>query len=223
MVTASPSILGGSFRQCRSACPSDESSRPPCSRRRSWPAAAPISRRTSQAGLGAATPGQPAGIPGQRRRPGVLRDGFLGAHRAVAGDARPAGPVAEAVFAIHLHRRRPCRRARHARIQSRARRPPRQRGARLHDRARASPPTGCARSPTARSGRSPSATTSPAGRRTAARSPCSTPAAEPIRAQICRKRPARRGGPLHFHICVEVWPNCSCGCRKHPIARSLDP
>ena len=41
----------------------------------------------------------------------------------------------------------------------------------------ASRPTACARSPTARSGRSRCATTSPAGRRTAARSRCSTRAA----------------------------------------------
>ncbi len=79
---------------------------------------------------------------------------------------------------IAVHHRRPCRRARHPRIQHRARRAPRAGGARLPGLARHRRPTACARSPTARSARSRCVTTSPAGRRTAARSRCSTPAPE---------------------------------------------
>ncbi len=52
------------------------------------------------------------------------------------GDARQAGAVAAALQPLHLHDRRPCRRARHARIQHRARRPPRPDGARLSGVAR---------------------------------------------------------------------------------------
>ena len=47
-----------------------------------------------------------------------------------------AGAVAAALFAGDVHRRRPCRRARHARIQHRPRRPARRRRPRVHDRAR---------------------------------------------------------------------------------------
>ena len=43
-------------------------------------------------------------------------------------------PVAQPVQPLHLHDRRPCRRARHARIQLRPRRPPRRGGPRLSRR-----------------------------------------------------------------------------------------
>ena len=123
---------------------------------------------------------------------------------------------------LRLHRRRPRRRARHARIQPRARRPPRHRGARLHDRARHR------RQPHAHRLLRQGA----AGRRLRRHLLL---VAEPPRRhgarrrrltefpQSPRKRARRAGGPFHFHQCVEVWPNCWCGCRRHPIARSSLP
>ncbi len=53
-----------------------------------------------------------------------------------ARDARQAGAVAQQLQPLRLHRRRSCRRARHARIQHRARRPPRRDGAPISGLAR---------------------------------------------------------------------------------------
>ena len=52
------------------------------------------------------------------------------------GDTVPPGAVAQPVRQLRHHHRGPCRRARHARIQSGARRPPRRRHARLPGRPR---------------------------------------------------------------------------------------
>ena len=119
---------------------------------------------------------------------------FHRAHAAVARDPRQAGAVAAAVRQLHVHGRRPRRRARHARIQHRARRPPRPDRARLSGRPGHPDLGACARCPTARSGRSRSATTSRAGRRTAARSPCSAP---PPDGRSCRPwlKPSIAGAP----------------------------
>ena len=58
--------------------------------------------------------------------------------RRRAGDAVQAGAVAEQIRQLRHHRRRPCRRARHPRVQSGARRAPRRRYPRLPGRPRRS-------------------------------------------------------------------------------------
>ena len=120
---------------------------------------------------------QHPGIRRQRRRPGLLRHRFRRILAAGDRHAQPPGPVAPAISALHLRHRGPRRRARHARVQHRARCPPRHGGSATISWRGASPPTACASSPTARNGRSRSATISPAGRRTGARSSFSTPPA----------------------------------------------
>ena len=129
---------------------------------------------------------------------------------------RPADPdepgaLAAAVFAVHHHHRGPRRRARHARVQHRARRQARHRRCATSWPSTASTPSASAPSPTARSGRSRSATTSPAGRRTAARRPCSTAATRRVprhvRARFVRPSPvppisARDGAALRGACCL---------------------
>ena len=90
-----------------------------CHRHGRCPAAAAISCRASPV-----------------RRPGLLRLRFLRARRRGPRDARRPGRLAGALSDRAGHDRGPCRRARHPRIQSRARRPPRQCGARLSRVAR---------------------------------------------------------------------------------------
>ena len=118
-----------------------------------------------------------------------------------------------AVRQLRLYRRRPRRRARHARIQHRARRPSRPGGARLSCRPRRPGFAHAHRSPTARSGRSRSATTFRAGRRTAARSRCSALPHEPLRiAMPSHRRPAGRrfalGRCVKSHTLVLIEPIC---------------
>ena len=131
-------------------------------------------------------------------------------------DAAEAGAVAAAVSAVHDHDRRPRRRARHARVQHRARRQARDVGAQLsgaerHQRRRASAP-----SRTARSGRSPFATTSRAGRRTAARRPCSTRAppatSRARRPSVFSKTPAPPGV-----FAFEVSPGTGVSSKQMPF------
>ena len=81
---------------------------------------------------GAGDARQPAGFRRQCRRPRLLRNRFDRAHarsRARRSTSRRSGSRNYSHYS--LHHRRPCRRARHARIQHRARRPPRPGGARL--------------------------------------------------------------------------------------------
>ena len=88
-------------------------------------------------GLNGAECGDPGFGPGlhrQCRRPHLLRHRLLGHPRRCAGHPVAPGRVAEPVSELRHRRRRPCRRARHARIQHRARRPPRRRHPRLPDR-----------------------------------------------------------------------------------------
>ena len=102
---------------------------------------------------------------------------------------------------LQLHHRRPRRRARHPRVQHRARRPPRPDRARLSRRPRHQRRRACARCPTARNGRSRCATTSPAGRRTAAPSPRSTaPPPAPDSSDKPGSGPASAGPSLFWPV-----------------------
>ena len=74
---------------------------------------------------GAAAPGSQQDFRRQCRRSRLLRNQFLGADRSGPRHARQAVAMAQQLQPLFLHRRRPRRRARHARIQYRARRPPR--------------------------------------------------------------------------------------------------
>ena len=71
------------------------------------------------------------GLHRQCRRPHLLRHRLLVDPRRRAGHSRPPGAVAEQVPPVRRRRRRPCRRARHPRIQPGARRPPCRRRPRL--------------------------------------------------------------------------------------------
>ena len=73
-------------------------------------------------------PGIATGPRGKRRRPRLLRLRPIGYHAGSAADPGPAGRLAAALSECHRDDRRPLRRARHARIQSRARRAPRSSG-----------------------------------------------------------------------------------------------
>src|SRR5262245_16257968 len=84
---------------------------------------------------------QSAGFRRQCRRPRFLRIRFFGAYVAIDRDAGEAGAVAADLQPIHLHHRRPRRRAGHARVQHRTRRPARADGARLPRVARCPPAT----------------------------------------------------------------------------------
>ena len=109
-------------------------------------------------------------------------------------DAHQSGALAAAVFAVHHHHRGPRRRARHPRVQHRARREARHRRCAPSWPSTASMPSASARSPTARSARWRCATTSPAGRRIAAPRPCSTA--------------ATKLGLSPDSSATKVWPQC---------------
>ena len=152
-------------------------------------------------------------------------------HRSVAGsaaDAGRSGALAAAVREIHHHDRRPRRRARHPRVQHRARCPARPDRCATFWPAMASAQRASARSPTARSARSRSATTSPAGRRIAARRPSSTTAAAAPELACRRFDKARAGSRNWFRARqrngrVTFSPRAVRRCRSSTAARSTTP
>jgi len=79
---------------------------------------------------------QPAGLRRQCRRPVFFESDSSELTPQSVLDAGEAGAMAAQLQPIRIPDRRPCRRARHARIQHRARRPPRPGGARLSRLAR---------------------------------------------------------------------------------------